>query len=88
MSRARSQLGVIFLQLFTVTGFFWSERIPFALACAARMVVMIGIFCASDALRIVTSSSRGIFPLGVLMMKLNVAVDHAIEHVAAGLREV
>src|SRR2546430_2748246 len=31
---------------------------------------MIGIFCASAALRMVTSCSRGIFPLGVLMMKL------------------
>ena len=43
---------------------------PFALACAARTVVMIGIFCASAALRILTSSSRGILPLGVLMMNL------------------
>ena len=31
---------------------------------------MIGIFAASAAFRITTSCSRGIFPLGVLMMKL------------------
>src|SRR5438552_16257542 len=43
---------------------------PFALAWAARTVVMIGIFWARDALRIDTSSWRGILPLGVLMMKL------------------
>ena len=41
---------------------------PLALALAARSVVMIGIFAPSAAVRILTSSFRGILPLGVLMM--------------------
>jgi len=57
-------------KLRTCTFRFCSDRIPLALASAARTVVMIGIFAASAALRMTTSCSRGIFPLGVLMMKL------------------
>jgi hypothetical protein len=34
---------------------------------------MIGIFAANAVLRMSTSCSRGILPLGVLMMKLMVA---------------
>lgn len=36
---------------------------------AARMVVMMGMRLATAAVRILISSSRGVLPLGVLMMK-------------------
>jgi hypothetical protein len=61
---------MIFLQTAHLDFRFCSERIPFALASAARTVVIIGIFPATAALRMTTSCSRGIFPLGVLMMEL------------------
>ena len=41
---------------------------------------MIGIFCAMAALRMVTSSSRGIFPLGRVDDKIDVAVFDPVEH--------
>ena len=60
---------MIFLQTAHLNFRFCSERIPFALASAARTVIIIGIFAASAALRMTTSVTRN-FPARRLMMKL------------------
>ena len=55
-------------KLFTVIGPRCSERMPCALACAARSVVMIGMRSRQRCVADFDFVSAGILPLGVLMM--------------------
>ena len=64
------------------------EVMPCRLALAARRVVMMGMRWATAAVRILTSSSRGVLPRGGVDDEADLAVLDHVEDVGAALGEL